>query len=129
MTATPQQPSNPSPRPAQTPQPTLSQRWSALHGNVALIAQMAELAPEPLDKINARFRDALAQTGALFGNHAHTAIERGVEDMEKLVEMGLTALIEVESRGQNPSVPALALWREIFHAREAILSVMEPVAA
>ncbi|KEO89378.1 hypothetical protein EH31_12080 [Erythrobacter longus] len=129
MTVIQQRPGSLSPRPDRAPQSSLGQRWSALHGKVAQIAQMADLSPEPLDQINTRFNNALSRTGALFGNHAHPAVERGVEDMEILVDMGLTALNEVESRGQDPGAPAFALWREVFHAREAILSVMEPTVA
>lgn len=129
MTVIPKRPGNPLHRPDRAPQSPLGQRWSALHGKLAQIAQMAELSPEPLDETTARFNNGLALTGALFGNHAHSAVERGVEDMEILVEIGLTALHEVESRGQDPGAPALALWREVYHAREAVLSVMEPVAA
>lgn len=133
MTATPPTLNSPFNReangPGHEPAETLTQRWSALLEKAGQIAQMAELAPEPLGEMNTRFANALARTGALFGNHTHTAAQRGVEDMEILVEMGLRALKEVESRGQDPGAPALTLWREVYHAREAVLSVMEPVAA
>lgn len=133
MTATPPIPDSPfnrpGPKPGREPEQTLTQRWSALLEKAGEIAQMAELSPEPTEEMNSRFASALARTGALFGNHTHTAAERGIEDMEVLMDMGLTALKEVEARGQDPGAPALALWREVYHAREAVLTVMEPVAA
>ncbi|MEP0390477.1 MAG: hypothetical protein ABJ205_08820 [Erythrobacter sp.] len=116
-------------RSGQEPAETLTQRWAALLQKVGEIALMAELSPEPVGEMNARFANALARTGALFGNHTHIAAERGIEDMEILIDMGLGAVKEVESRGQNPVVPALALWREVYHAREAVLIALEPVAA
>lgn len=133
MTVTPPIPDTPLDRPVnrsgQGEVGTLTQRWAALLEKAGQIADMAQLSPEPTGEMNTRFANALARTGMLFGNPTHIAAERGVEDMEMLIEMGLTALKEVESRGQDPGAPALALWREVYHAREAVLSVMEPVAA
>jgi len=129
MTVTPRTPNNSPQKVDPEPIQTLNQRWTALHTKAGQIAAMADLAPEPLDTVNTRFNDALAQSGILFGNYTHSAALRGIEDMEILVKMGLKALKEVESRGQDAGVPALALWREVYHAREAILTVMEPAAA
>lgn len=129
MTGTPHNPQTAFKKRAPEHGESLSQRWTTLHKKAGEIARMADLAPEPLDQIARRFAAGLAHSGALFGNHAHSAAVRGIEDMEILVEMGLKALKEVESRGQDPSAPALTLWREVYHSREAILNVMEPAAA
>lgn len=107
------------------PDQALHRRWAALHEKSAEIAQIADLAPEALEHQVSRFNDALSSNSS----HLLDTAGQGLEDMELLVDMGLAALKEVEARGQAAHAPALALWREFYHAREAVLSVMEPTAA
>jgi hypothetical protein len=104
---------------------SLHHRWLALQERSAEIARVADLAPEAVDPIMARFDEATSS----HNSHALEVARRGLEDMELLVEMGLSALREVEARGQEAHAPALALWREFYHAREAVLGLMEPEAA
>ncbi|MEM1053852.1 MAG: hypothetical protein AAGI28_17350 [Pseudomonadota bacterium] len=86
---------------------------------------MADLAPEPFDGLAARF----AKTAERAGPHSVDCALRGIEDIETLLEIGSSALQALVARGQDPSVPALALWREFYHAREALLALVEPTAA
>ena len=37
---------------------------------------------------------------------------------------GVTALLAVSARGQDPTAAALALWREYHHARAALLALV-----
>ena len=104
---------------------SLNQKWLLLHEKSAEIARLADLAPEALDPIVARFNEAASSQNT----HALVQAQRGLEDIELLVDMGLRALKEVEARSQDAHAPALALWREFYHAREAVLFVMEPAAA
>lgn len=121
-----------SPRPEHTDQANdasrsdaLHTRWCTVHARSCQIAEMADLAPEPLDSAASQFETAFAQaTGPIL-----TIAHHGVEDIELLVDLGLKALEEVQARGQDTGAPALALWREFYHAREAVLAILEPAAA
>ena len=103
----------------------LDRRWAEMHETAGQVAQLADLSPESASKITARFAQGLAHADS----RACELAERGIADIEALLAMGLKALRCVEERGQDPSAPALALWREFYHAREAVLSVLEPIAA
>ncbi|WP_298306715.1 hypothetical protein [uncultured Erythrobacter sp.] len=107
------------------PLKTLGHCWTAVHEKAGQIAAMADLAPEPMDTVTSRLDQALAVSGT----HSYGAALRGLEDVDMLVTMGLTALREVKARGRDANAPALALWREFYHAREAVLTVLEPAAA
>ncbi len=104
---------------------TLGHSWTAVHEKAGQVALMADLAPEPMDAVASRLDQALAVSRA----HSYGAALRGLEDVDMLVTMGLAALRKVEARGQDANAPALALWREFYHAREAVLTVLEPAAA
>lgn len=99
-------------------------KWVAIHALGAQIAVMADIAPEKSDDILAAFPALL--DGANAWQYGIAA--SGVEDAEVLLRLGLTALATVTARGQDPSVPALALWREFHHARETVLSTLQPHA-
>lgn len=105
--------------------PMLDQRWVRLHEIAGEVARLADLSPEPVAQTTARFTHptAHADSGAL------AVAEQGIEDIEALLLMGLKALRNVEERGQDPGAAALVLWREFYHARETVLSVLEPIAA
>lgn len=104
---------------------SLEDRWTALQLKTERIARLADLGPEQDDTPQEAFKRDLAQAD----ERTASVVERGVEDMELLAAMGLKALEEVHSRHQNAHAPALALWRELYHARQAVLSVLDPVPA
>ena len=107
----------------------LIERWRKLHANGEQIAQLADLAPEPLETEVNRFELALLEQSAGPSLHTLDAALRGLDDIETLLKMGLVALRSVEARGQDTGAPALALWREFYHARETILAILKPAAA
>ena len=106
-------------------QSSLEERWDALVQKGEKIAALAELGEERSDDANRSFVRCLQSAD----KHAADAATRGLEDMELLVSVGLKALLEVQAREKDVQAPALALWRELYHAREAVLSVLKPVPA
>jgi hypothetical protein len=103
----------------------LEQRWIALHDRAGQIAAMADLAREPMGPLVDRFAEAMMRCD----RSAQAAAMQSLDDIETLVDLGLRALKEVEARKQDPDAPALALWREFYHAREAVLAMTLPIAA
>lgn len=99
-------------------------QWDAVHALGAQVAVMADIAPEKSHEIVAGFRGQLMTANDWQCDMA----TRGVEDIEVLLRLGLTALATVTARGQDPGAPALALWREFHHAREAVLATLRPHA-
>lgn len=104
---------------------SLEERWNALQLKAGEIATLADLGEEQ----NGETREAFAHYLARADERAAAVAERGLEDMELLAAIGLKALTEVQARHKDAHAPALALWRELYHAREAVLSVLEPVPA
>lgn len=107
----------------------LVQRWGALQRRADEIAALADLAPEFSASEKDAARIALGDAFSHACERAAQIATRGIEDMELLTETGLKALVQVQARGKPVQAPALALWRELYHAREAVLSVLEPVPA
>lgn len=110
---------------ASSPIADLERRWIALHDQARQIAAMADLTGEPMAPLIERFSKAMAYSDI----HWHKAALGSLGDIELLVELGLKALKEVDARRQDPVAPALALWREFYHAREAVLVSAQPIAA
>ncbi|MFU7527013.1 hypothetical protein [Qipengyuania sp. ASV99] len=110
-------------------EPALMQRWADLHTNAAKLASVAGLKPEPLDEELAVFPALLGEAG----EWQRAMAKQGIEDMDAMMRPGLAALDRMAARGLDASVPALALWREFFLAREAVLALIpddaEPAAA
>ncbi|UAB78409.1 hypothetical protein INR77_01290 [Erythrobacter sp. SCSIO 43205] len=102
---------------------SLEERWEALERKGEQIAALADLKPQVSNEGSNQIADLLTHAD----ERAATAALRGLEDMEMLVAVGLQAILEVQARHQDVQAPALALWRELYHAREAVLSVLEPV--
>ncbi len=110
---------------ASQPLDTLAKRWKELHDISTQLAKVADLAPEPFD-------DELAAFPELLGNASdwqRTMAWQGVEDINAMMRPGLSAVGTITARGQDASVPALALWREFHHARETVLALVQPEAA
>ena len=103
----------------------LSQRWESVHSKAQRVAAMADLAAEPVGDVFATFASRLTHAVPV----QQALAERAVDDIDAMLDMGLKALDVVEARGQDASAPALALWREFYHAREAVLGALEPLAA
>ncbi|MBV7265502.1 hypothetical protein [Erythrobacter ani] len=107
-------------RRAARPVVSLAERWATLHEQAAELARHAGLAPEA---ISAGSEDFLA---ALKNAHGwqQDLVWQGVEDIDAMMQPGLSALQVIAARGQDVAAPALALWREYHLAREAVLDVI-----
>lgn len=99
----------------------LEARWEAIHAAAAEVARLAAISEEPQHA-------PLEQMLAVADEAQRSVAARGVEDIEAMMRIGLVALTAVTARGQDASAPALALWREFHHAREAVLTTLEPYA-
>ena len=97
----------------------LAMRWQALHETAQEIAGMAALAREPFTNELAGFPARVADCG---GNRAYF-VERGLNDIDAMLQPGLTALRLIASRGSDTTAPALALWREFYFARAGLLAM------
>jgi hypothetical protein len=98
----------------------MSGQWAALHDIAAAVATMAGLAPE---NPNAQLRDFPTLISEI-GGWRYELASNGVADLSAMMRPGVTALLAVAARGQNPTAAALTLWREFHHARAALLSLI-----
>lgn len=94
-------------------------RWAALHERAREIGRFAALADEPFDDQLASFPARISEAGI----DALGLAQRGLEDIDAILQPGLAALRSISARGQEPTAPALALWREFHAARQALLAL------
>lgn len=94
-------------------------RWQDLHTMGQQIAAMAQLAEEPMTGPLADFPQRLSDIAPWQRDLA----EQALEDLDAILQPGLTALRAIEKRGHDTTAPALALWREYRNAREALLAM------
>lgn len=99
--------------------------WQAIADHSARLAALAQLRPGELDGEPESFTAALAQASGWQRNLAW----QSVEDIIAMLNPGMAALDVLESRGIDPRVPALALWREVDAAQRAVLAMLSAVAA
>ena len=101
------------------PEGSLAAQWRALHEQAARVARIAQLSPEP-------FAGALLGFPAAIGG-AHKwqreLARQGLEDIDAMMRPGLAALETMRRRGQAAHAPALALWREFYTARGAVMEL------
>ena len=102
---------------------SLSRQWIELHQTAARLASVALLAPEPFDAALAGFPARLAAADQWQQEMA----QQGIADIDAMMRPGLRALDVLTERGQDASVPALALWREFHHARAAVLALTKTI--
>lgn len=95
----------------------LSVRWEALQDAGVAVAALAGLG---LDKIEARIHGLPARLRDAAEWQQELA-EQGIADLSAIMQSGLTALLAVNARGQDPSAAAHRLWLEFTAARDAIL--------
>lgn len=103
---------------AATPE-VLAEAVVALHGKASALALLARLAPEPVE--------IGGELGAVIARAApwqRTLVAQTVSDCAAMLDTGLAALATLVRRGQDPSAPALVLWREFHAARAAMVSVL-----
>lgn len=93
--------------------------WERLHAKAAQVAALAQLSPEPLDGPLARFPGELDRAPPW----QRALAQQGVEDIEAMMRPGLAALEIVTQRQGATTAPALALWREFYNARRAVMAI------
>jgi hypothetical protein len=104
---------------------TLRERWENLHESAQLIGSMAHLAKEEYRGNIADFPVTIMRSSV----PKQEIAEQGLQDLDAMIQPGLTALLAIEARGQNTTAPALALWREVHAARQALLGLCAPEPA
>lgn len=100
-------------------QAAFEERWATLHRRAQQVGQLAALASEPLDGPLATIPARIAEAGEARFEIALDALE----DIDAMLLPGLAALGALSARGRDPTAPALALWREFYNARQAILAL------
>lgn len=107
------------------PASTMSRRWDALHETANQLAQMAHLSPDRHSPTTDVFSEML--------DHAtgwqREVVAQGIDDIDAMMQPGMAALTTLVQRGQDATAPALALWCEFHHARDAVLSAVRPYPA
>ena len=99
---------------------SMSVQWNALHDAAAAVAAMAGLAAETP---SARVRD-FPELIEDAGGWRFELARNGIADLSAMMRPGVTALLAVSARGQDPTAAALSLWREYHHARAALLGLV-----
>ena len=102
----------------------LARKWAALHDNAAHVAAIADLATKG-DHMQAD--ELIAKLGQASDWQRRLAAD-AIGDIDAMMQPGLTALRTLPARGQDAVAPALALWREFYSAREAVLAMLDNTA-
>ena len=97
-----------------------SMKWAALQEAGAVVCALAGEEPErsspEIRNFPAMIRDA--------GGWRRELAENGVDDLAALMEPGIAALLAVNARGIDATIPARALWREFVAARDGLLALI-----
>lgn len=107
------------------PVSAMSRRWEALHESADRLARMAHLSPDR----DAAATDAFAAMLDEATGWQREIASQGIEDIDAMLQPGMAALATLAQRGQDATAPALALWCEFHHARDAVLSAVRPYPA
>lgn len=100
-------------------------RWRRLHLQAHELARMADLSPEPFGETLASFPERLTTAT----KRQRQLAEQGLEDIEAMLRPGLSALATLKDRKAPATAPALALWREFYDARGAVMALAGAGAA
>ena len=101
------------------PAVTLAERWEALHDQANELTRLAQLSPEPFAGVLAAFPAVMKSASEWRRNLA----DQGLDDIEAMMRPGLSALATLQERGAATNAPALALWREFYTARGAVMEI------
>ena len=94
-------------------------KWKALHQRAGELARLADLSPEKFDGPLAAFPRRIGRASDAQRDLAWQSLE----DIEAMMEPGLAALDTLNGRGLLATAPALALWREFYRARSAVMAL------
>lgn len=100
-----------------------AEKWVALHDAAAVVAALAGLPPETPTTALARFAAAIGQAP----HWRRELAVQGIEDLAAIMEPGLSALIAVQAARGDAIAPAHALWLEFTAARDAVLTLAQPL--
>ena len=100
----------------------LGMKWSALHDAAAVVATFAGIVADPMTAALRNFPAVMRDAGGW----RRAMAEQGIADISAFMEPGLSALLAVHARGVSPAAPALALWQEFVHARDALMMLTPP---
>lgn len=103
---------------ASAPIGSLARRWEALGIETDQLARLAGLGHD--HAMPATLPGSIGQAS----EWQRDLVWRGVEDIEAMLQPGLAALRILAERRQDPSAPALTLWRELHGARTAVLRIL-----
>ena len=98
---------------------SLAEKWQGLHAQAEELAGLAAISAEAFGAALQAFPDRIARANEWQRELAW----QGIEDIDALMQPGLVALQTITARGQDASAPALALWREFYAARNAVLAI------
>lgn len=102
----------------------ITRKWERLHSEAEQLASFAHLAPERSGQFITAFPAMLEHAGE---SQRQRALQ-GIEDIDAMMQPGMTALRTISARGVDVGPPALALWREFHAAREAVIEIVaDPV--
>ncbi|MEM6857200.1 MAG: hypothetical protein AAF559_04945 [Pseudomonadota bacterium] len=102
-----------------SPHSSLAARWEDLHDQAMRLAQLADLSPEPFAGPIAAFPERIGDADEWQRELAW----QGLEDIDAMMRPGLAALATLTQRGMSANAPALALWREFYDARGAVMAL------
>ncbi|MBT8390146.1 MAG: hypothetical protein KJP13_10920 [Altererythrobacter sp.] len=100
--------------------PGIAAGWTAINEAGQEIGRFAALAPEQLEGSLIDFPNAIETTG---GARLLLARET-IGDINAMLQPGLAALRAIAARGQDTTAPAIALWREFYASRSALLALV-----
>ena len=98
----------------------ITRKWERLHSEASELASFAHLGPEQSSAYMASFPAMLEHAG----DNQRQRVLQGIEDIDAMMQPGMTALRTISARGVDVGPPALALWREFHAAREAVVEIV-----
>lgn len=102
-------------------QPLLTAQWEAINLAASEIAAFAQLGKE---KSQPQWGDFVGRIATLKPAE-RTLVQNVLIDMDAMLEPGLKALRALSEQGNDVTFPALALWREFYHTRQALVDLVE----
>ncbi len=106
---------------AGSPSTSLTEKWQGLHAQAEELARLAAISAETFGMNLQAFPARIAKATEWQRELAW----QGIEDIDAVMRPGLEALRTITARGQDTSAPALALWREFYAARNAVLAIAD----
>ena len=100
----------------------LREQWAAVHEAAAVVARMAQLG-EVRGDVGVM---ALPERAERLGEERCAMIGLATRDLMAVLRPGLRALGTLADEGRDTTVAALALWREFYAARDAIVALAGP---